>query len=124
LGLPPKPAFKFKVKTLGCHPNWPEGVSIATPLQNPRLLNCALSLNRDGRVSGTSVIAAKCHRSAIPGCGFEPTVKTLSRHRLAGDIFERGRSFFKFKFKFKFKIKICMVFVFKNAWAAFKTTSN
>ncbi|TPG63403.1 hypothetical protein EAH77_07510 [Ewingella americana] len=48
----------------------------------------------------------------------------MSRHRLAGDIFERGRSFFKFKFKFKFKIKICMVFVFKNAWAAFKTTSN
>jgi len=21
LGLPPKPAFEFKVKTLGCHPN-------------------------------------------------------------------------------------------------------
>jgi len=32
----------------------------------------------------------------------------LSLHRLAGDIFERGRSFFKFK------IKICMVFVFKK----------
>jgi len=44
----------------------------------------------------------------LPGCGFEPTVKMLSLHRLAGDIFERGRSFFKFK------IKICMVFVFKK----------
>ncbi|TPG58900.1 hypothetical protein EAH77_18520 [Ewingella americana] len=42
----------------------------------------------------------------------------LSLHRLAGDIFERGRSFFQFK------IKICAVFVFKNVEAAFKTTST
>jgi hypothetical protein len=54
-GWPPKPAWsnskpwvttqtglaKFKVKTLGCHPNWPEGAPIAAPLQNPRLLKTA-----------------------------------------------------------------------------------
>jgi len=56
----------FKVKTLGCHPNWPEGVSFATPLQNPRLFNCALSLNRDGHVSDTTVIAAKSRHVAVP----------------------------------------------------------
>src|SRR5471030_872551 len=42
----------------------------------------------------------------------------LSLHRLAGDIFECGRSFFKFK------IKTYMVFFFKNVEAAFKTTSR
>jgi len=53
----------------------------------------------------------------LPGCGFEPTVKMLSLHRLAGDIFERGLSFFKFKSKIQFNIqfKICSAFVFKKA---------
>jgi len=31
----------------------------------------------------------------LPGCGFEPTVKMLSLHRLAGDIFERGLDILK-----------------------------
>jgi hypothetical protein len=29
--------FNFKVKTLGCHPNWPQGWLIAATLKNPGL---------------------------------------------------------------------------------------
>ena len=74
-------------------------------LNNPSFFNCALSLNRDGRVSGSKVIAVKCHRSAIPGCGFEPTVKTLSRHRLAGDILNTAEASLNSKPKIQKRIQ-------------------
>jgi len=38
-------SIPFKVKTVGCHPHWPQGAPIAAPLENPGLFHCALPLD-------------------------------------------------------------------------------
>ena len=55
---------KFKVKTLGCHPNWPQEAPIAAPLKNLRLLKTGAMQN--GYVSAAFAIAAKSRRCAVP----------------------------------------------------------
>ncbi|MBF7996149.1 hypothetical protein [Rahnella laticis] len=56
-----------QVKTLGCHPNWPQGAPVAAPLENPGLFNCALPLV--GYVSVNTVTGAKACRCAVPSLG-------------------------------------------------------
>jgi len=80
------------------------------PLRTPGSFNCALSLNRDGRVPVTTAIAAKCRRSGGSlTAGFYPRKKRAVLHLLFGAIFECGPEFFKdknrpcFDFDFDFK---------------------
>jgi len=56
-------------KTVGCHPHWPKGRVNARPLDSRVFQTCAM---HPGHVSGTSVIAAKSHRCAVPSGRVQP----------------------------------------------------
>jgi len=51
---------------MGSPPTLAQGRRKRASLGTLRFFNCALSLNRDGRVPVTAVIAAKCRRVAVP----------------------------------------------------------
>src|SRR5471030_2963518 len=105
--------FNFKVKTVGSPPTRAQRRFKRTSFGTLRFFNCALSLNRNGRVSGISVTAAKCRRlGGAFAAGFEPKVS----NRLLSAIFECGLGIFKDKH--------CVGFDFRKAQAASKTTSR
>jgi len=76
----------FKVKTLGCHPNWPQGAPIAAPLENPRLFT-ARSAREVDVFQALPLSTAKCRRlGGAFASDFEPQV---SNHSLSA-IFDCG----------------------------------
>jgi len=84
--------FKFQFKTVGSPPTRAQRRFKRTSFGILRFFNCALSLNRDGRVSGISVTAAKCRRlGGTFAAGFEPMVS----NRLLSVIFECGPNILK-----------------------------
>jgi hypothetical protein len=77
LGLPPKPAFKFKV--VGSPPTLAQRVLNET-LWHPAFFCCwqiEAAQGRDGRVSVATVFAAKCRRLGDSlAAGYNPRKKT------------------------------------------------
>ncbi|PKE28674.1 hypothetical protein CWS43_19960 [Rahnella sp. AA] len=82
---------KFNVKTLGCHPNWPQGAPVAAPLENPGLFNCALPLA--GYVPASPASAANAAAARYFRFGFEPARKqTLAvSHRSLNVVLKAAR---------------------------------